>query len=130
MLIESSKDAPYAIVEYCICGCGGNPCIPQRNYDRQRTDPLSPQELKEIILFSVNGNCGYPLKHALEKQYTGLDGRDQNMFVDFKSSISVRLEVSPFSRFNDNLKFFSQWPAYEKWTRQVSADLRVSLYGC
>ena len=82
-------------MDSCICGCGGGACIPQREYDRQRTDPLSPQELQAMILFRVNGRCGYPLADALKKQYTGLDGRDERMFADFKSSISIRLEVRP-----------------------------------
>ena len=68
-------------------------CIPQREYDRRRTDPLSQDQLQEIILFRVNGKCGYPLKDALKKHYTGLDGRDDKMFVDSKSAISMRLEV-------------------------------------
>jgi hypothetical protein len=80
---------------YCICdrGCGRGACIPQRDYDRQRTDPLTEGDLQEMILFSVGGKCGYPLADALKKRYTGLDGRDSKVFVGFKSSISIRLEV-------------------------------------
>jgi hypothetical protein len=84
-------------IEYCLCGCGGAPCVPQREYERQRTDPLSVVDLQELILFKVNGRCGYPLRDALEKRYTGLAGRDDRMFVDFKSSISIRVEVRLFS---------------------------------
>lgn len=79
--------------ERCVCGCGGGPCIPQREYERQRTDPLSEVHLQELIVFRVSRKCGYPLKDALEKRYTNLEGRDDRMFVDFKSSISIRLEV-------------------------------------
>jgi len=81
-------------MELCICGCGGGPCIPQREYERQRTDPLSKTDLQEMIRFKVDGECGYPLKDALKKRYTGLDGRDDKMFEDSKSSISIRVEVS------------------------------------
>lgn len=78
-----------------MCGCDKGVCFPQREYDRPRTDPLSQEELEETILFSVNGVCGYPLKDALKKQYTGLDLRDAKMFINCKSSISIRLEVRP-----------------------------------
>ncbi|KAF9784370.1 hypothetical protein BJ322DRAFT_1109090 [Thelephora terrestris] len=90
-------------VDRCICGCGLAACIPQREYDRQRTDPLTENDLQEMILFRVGGKCGYPLVDALKKQYTGLDGRDQKVFVGFKSSIAIRLE----------------WLPYNKWTRQI-----------
>ena len=46
-----------------------------------------------MILFRVNGKCGYPLGDALKTRYTGLDESDEKMFVDSKSSISIRLEV-------------------------------------
>ena len=81
-------------MDTCICGCGGGPCITQREYYRQRTDSTTEDELKEMILFRVKGKCGYPLKNALRKLYTNLDGRDDKVFVGFKSSISIRLEVS------------------------------------
>ena len=48
-----------------------------------------------MILFDVGGKCGYPLMDALKKRYTGLDGRDNKVFVGFKSSISIRVEVRP-----------------------------------
>ena len=118
-------------MESCICGCNGGACIPQREYDRQRTDPLSHNELQGMIPFRVNGNCGYPLKDALRKHYTGLDGRDEKMFIDFKSSISIRLEVGlPLSaRFDDGHESCSQWLPYGKWTKQVGAEPHVSLQG-
>ena len=96
MLIEIFKNATHAgPMDSCICGCGGSACIPQREYDRQQTDPLSALELQEMIRFSVNGKCGYPLRDALNKWYTGLDERDEKMFVNSRSSISIRLEVRP-----------------------------------
>ena len=129
---KTSKDATNAtIVGSCICGCGGGACIPQREYDREKADPLSQSELQEVILFSVDGKCGYPLKLALNKRYTGLDGRDEKMFVDSKSAISIRVEVRPSasSRYDYSLESCLQWLPYEKWTKQVGADSRVSLYG-
>ena len=33
------------------------------------------------------------MKSALEKRYAGLDGRDDHMFVGFKSAVAVRFEV-------------------------------------
>ena len=96
VLMKIPKNATYpTLMESCICGCGGGACIQQREYERQRTDPLSPQELQEMILFRVNGKCGYPLGDALKRQFTGLDGKDEKMFVGYKSSISIRLEVCP-----------------------------------
>jgi len=46
-------------------------------------------------MFNVNGTCGYPLVDALKERYTGLDGRDDKMFVDCTSYISLELEVRP-----------------------------------
>jgi hypothetical protein len=118
-------------MEFCVCGCGGGPCIPQREYERQRTDPLREEDLQEMIRFSVKGRCGYPLEDALKKRYAGLDRRDDKMFVDCKSSISIRAEVrpAPLVRFYDGPKSYSQWLPYVKWTKQVGADSRVSLHG-
>ena len=84
-------------MDSCLCdrGCGQAACIPQREYERQRTDNISQDALQEMILFSVGGKCGYPLMDALKKRYTGLDGRDNKVFVGFKSSISIRVEVRP-----------------------------------
>jgi hypothetical protein len=115
----------------CICGCAGGGCIPQRKYERQRSDPLDPQELEELIRFSVNGRCGYPLEDALKKQYTGLDGKDDEMFVDCKSSIALRLEVrtATSARSYNSPETYSQWLPYRKWTKQVGADCHVSHHG-
>jgi hypothetical protein len=41
----------------------------------------------------VNGKCGFSVKSALEKRYAGLDGRDDFMFVGFRTAVSVRFEV-------------------------------------
>ena len=50
-----------------------------------------------MILFKVGGKCGYPLRDALKRLYTGLGGRDDEMFVDCKSCISIRVEVRVIS---------------------------------
>ena len=115
------------LMESCICGCGGGACIPQREYERQRTDPLSRSALEEMILFSVEGKCGYLLKDALKKRYTGLVGRDDQMFEDSKSSISIRVEVrlTSSARFDDGLEPSSQWLPYGRWTKQVGIESRV-----
>ena len=64
----------------------------------------------------------------MEKRYAGLDGRDDHMFVGFRSAVTVRFEV----RENTDVLswgsviwmltvglFVTQWKAYEKWTHQV-----------
>ena len=119
------------LTDSCVCGCDAGACIPQRIYDRQRTDPLSQHDLQEMILFSVNGKCGFALEDALKKCYTGLDGRDDKMFADFKSSISIRLEVRPAGsarfKFDGDLEPCLQWLPYDKWTKQVGADSRFFI---
>jgi len=115
----------------CVCGCGGGACIPQREYDRQKTDPLLRHVSQEVILFSVNGKCGFPLENALKERYTGLDRRDNKILVDSKSSISIRLEVRPFMSTwsDDGLKSCSQWLPYEGWSAPVSTSTLISLRG-
>ena len=83
-----------------------------------------------MIVFKVNGKCGYPLKDALRKYYTGLNGRDEKMFTDFKSSISIRVEVrlTLSMRFDDGHESCSQWLPYGKWTKQVGTESCVSLH--
>ena len=77
----------------CICGCGGSPCIPQRQYRRPKGDPLEDWRIGELITFEVHGQCGMPLGSALRCVYNGLSERDEPMFVGSRSSISIRLEV-------------------------------------
>ena len=59
----------------------------------EKMDPLSTNELQEMIRFSVNGKCGYPLRDVMKEQYTGRDGRDDKMFIG--PVISIRLGVRP-----------------------------------
>jgi len=73
----------------CICGCGGDPCLPQRQYRRSKDDPLEDHRVGELITFKVHGECGMPLRDA----YRGLSGRDEPMFVGSRTSISIRLQV-------------------------------------
>jgi len=118
-------------VDSCVCGCGGGACIPQREYDGQRTDPLFQRTTQEVILFSVNGKCGYPLENALKERYTGLDRRENSILVDSKSSISIRLEVrsSVLVWSNDSLKSRLQWLPYEGWSAPVSTSSLISSCG-
>jgi len=98
VLTEIPKDTAHKpFTDACICGCDCGACILQREYERSRTDTVSQEGLQEVIPFSVNGVCGYSLANALKKQYTGLDGRDDKMFVYCKSSIFIRLEVGLFT---------------------------------
>jgi len=117
-------------------------CIPQRKYNRQRTDPLREAELREVIPFSVNGVCGLPLADALKKQHAGLDGRDDKMFVDFMSSISIRLEVrsSASTGSNNGLEYVCSGyrmrngqgrsvitPRFTVWALMSSIDSNVDM---
>lgn len=79
--------------DICVCGCQYGSCIPQRRYANSKNDPISDSERGTLITFSVNGKCGFPVRRALEKRYAGLDGRDDHMFVGFRSAIAVRFEV-------------------------------------
>ena len=126
---QNHKNDTMAVDSRRICGGCGGTCIPQREYKRPRADPLSQHELREVILFSVNGKCGYPLVDALRKQYTGLDGRDDKMSFGCKSAISLRLEVCPSlpAQFNRGLISCLQWLPYRKWAKNVGADSLISL---
>ena len=44
----------------------------------------------------MNGKCGFSVRTALEKRYAGLDGRDDHMFVGFRSAVTVRFEVRAY----------------------------------
>jgi len=87
-------------------------------------------ELREI-LFSVNGKCGYPLGDALKKQYTTLDGWDDEMFDTPGSTINIRLEVRPPASMRSigGIKPFRQWLPYQGWGAQVGVGTLISLRG-
>ena len=80
---------------------------------------------------SVRTEAAVILWEILKKWYIGLNGSDGNVFVDYTSSISIRVEVRPAApaRSYDGPEFCPQWPAYGGWTKQASTDFRVSLYG-
>jgi len=80
--------------DICVCGCQYGGCVPQRRYENPRNDLVSEYERGALITFSVNGKCGFSVRNALDKRYAGLDGRDDHMFVGFKSAVAVRFEVS------------------------------------
>jgi len=65
--------------------------VPQRPYDHGRRQwdfkPLEP------VPFSVNGLYGINMGDALRKQFTGLDGRDDQVLEDTTGVISCRLMV-------------------------------------
>jgi hypothetical protein len=128
-LLRIFKDISYrSLLDQCICGCGGGACIPQREYQRQNTGPLPQLDLPEMILFNVNGKCGYPLTDALMERYSGLKGGDDKMFVDLRSSsIAMRLEVrlAEWAGSGGSLKSYLQWLPYKGWTRQVGVDSRI-----
>ena len=119
-------------MESCVCGCGGGACIPQREYDKQKAGPLLQHTMLEVVLFSVNGKCGYPLGNALKGQYAGLDRRDNKILLDSEPSISIRLEVRPSvsSWSNDGLKLHFQWMPYEGWSAPVSTGSLIPSCGC
>jgi len=60
--------------------------------------------LEEPIKFSVQGNPGFPLKHALEKNYRELDGRDEEMLVNASAGISIRLESTDYPSWSRQIK--------------------------
>jgi hypothetical protein len=65
--------------------------VPQQPYEQKgNSGKWVP---KESIPFVVHGESGISLKDALDGKHTGLEERDVEMFVDCKSSISVRVGV-------------------------------------
>ena len=64
--------------------------VPQRQYAR-----TGDRDLHDSIYFSVNGRSGIPARDAIGKIYAGLEGRDDRVFVDKASVITLRLEVRP-----------------------------------
>jgi hypothetical protein len=69
--------------------------VPQRTYDpRSRR---GEHVLEPPIFFKVGDEEGITVRVALDKRYSGLKNRDELMFVNRASSISLRFEVRRFS---------------------------------
>lgn len=59
--------------------------VPQRPYRDNKN--------QESIVFRVNGRLGITAQDAIRKIYNGLDGRDDQVFVNKSSVFMLRLEV-------------------------------------
>ena len=62
--------------------------VPQRPYAR-----MGGREKQRSIIFKVTGRLGIPVRDALGRNYVGLEGRDNQVFVDDVGVITLRLEV-------------------------------------
>ena len=62
--------------------------VPQRPYAR-----TGGREKQRSIIFKVTGHLGIPARDALGRNYVGLEGRDNQVFVDEAGVITLRLEV-------------------------------------
>ena len=62
--------------------------VPQRLYAR-----TGDREKHKSIDFKVNARRGILARDAIEKIYVGLEGRDDQVFVDKPSVMMLRLEV-------------------------------------
>ena len=62
--------------------------VPQRPYAKK-----GGREKQRSIIFKVNGRLGIPARDALGRNYVGLEGRDNQVFVDEAGVITLRLEV-------------------------------------
>lgn len=91
---------------------------------------LDQDELREI-LFTVNGNCGYPLADALKMQYAALDGWDDEVFETSRPTANIRLEVRRSASVQSigGIKPFPQWLSYQGWGAQVGVDALISFRG-
>lgn len=69
----------------------------------------------------MGGGCGISIAQALEGHSDWLIGRDDQVFVESGSSISLRFEVSiPLTVLGALIDFRTKWPGYNPWSRQVS----------
>ena len=62
--------------------------VPQRPYAR-----TGGREKQRSIIFKVTGRLGIPVRDAIGRNYVGLEGRDDQVFVDDAGVITLRLEV-------------------------------------
>ncbi|KAF9784911.1 hypothetical protein BJ322DRAFT_1020554 [Thelephora terrestris] len=72
--------------------------VPQRPYARK-----GDHKGQESVIFKVNGRLGISLQNAIRRVYVGLEGRDNQVFVDKCSVLMLRLE----------------WPGYPSWFRKI-----------
>jgi len=99
--VLNESNAGYASLPGDIWPLPSRGRVPQQPYEqRGKSGKWVP---KESIPFVVHGESGISLKDALDGMHTGLEERDVEMFVDCKSSISVRVG----------------WIGYEEWSRQI-----------
>ena len=54
---------------------------------------MGGREKQRSIIFKVTGRLGIPVRDALGRNYVGLEGRDNQVFVDDVGVITLRLEV-------------------------------------
>lgn len=66
--------------------------VPQRPYQKKR----GRNNQEEPIVFNVNGLQGITARDAMRRIYTGLEGRDNQVFVDKCSVFTLRIEVRSF----------------------------------
>jgi len=88
----------------CFRGCGGKVRIPHKPYIPSRGAAI--EELgypPERVNFVVRNRCGISVSEAQRRIFTDLDRRDDVVFPDARSSLSVRFE----------------WPGYGSWSKQI-----------
>jgi hypothetical protein len=62
--------------------------VPQGSYAKKRRD-----KKQEVLTFKVNGHPGITARDAMRKIYVGLEGRDERVFEDKPSVLTLRLQV-------------------------------------
>jgi hypothetical protein len=72
--------------------------IPQRPYRSNNTsESYRAYEPNHVEFFMDDGTLGFPVKDALNRNYTHLRNRDDKCVLGQCSSVSIRIEVSSFS---------------------------------
>ena len=66
--------------------------IPQRLYAKKGN-----YNIQEPIMFKMGGRSGILARDAIDKHYAGLERRDELVFVDKSSVLTLRLEVRSVS---------------------------------
>lgn len=65
--------------------------IPQEHYTPKTGDKAFLRQ--QGVTFSVNGVTGFNMKRALDRAFTGLDGRDDPVLENANGPVSCRLLV-------------------------------------